>query len=147
MTLRSTRRSTNWQAGAALLLAVVVPSAPGPAQAACNHLVLSRSRTAGGLHHLDELILVGSPAGGKHASSLPGAPEPRHRSPCSGLSCSGSLPLSLPTIVPVPDGRDRWGHAGEVVLLQDPPVYAHATDEPAAAPAGEAVFVFHPPRV
>jgi hypothetical protein len=123
--------------------------APSSASAGCNHLVSSSTDPLVKLEQLDALIL-GRPSPALHSNggqSPLEEPQGPRRSPCSGLSCSNSVPMPVSSITPVPDGRDRWGALGIVVEVDDTSVYRPTTDGPTPAPAGENSFIFHPPRV
>jgi hypothetical protein len=117
--------------------------APSSASAGCSHLVSSSTDPLVKLEQLDALILARSD-GGQSPLEQPQGPR---RSPCSGLSCSNSVPMPVSSITPVPDGRDRWGALGIVVEVDDASVYCPTTDGPTPAPAGGISSIFHPPRV
>ena len=142
-------RFTKWSAGAAILVLAGLFIAPSSATAGCNHLVSSRTDPLVKLEQIDALIL-GRPslALGSDRGQLPfDQPDIPRRSPCSGLSCSNSVPMPVSSVMPVPEGRDRWGTLGIVVEVDNTSVYRHATDEPTPAAAGENSSIFHPPRV
>jgi hypothetical protein len=123
--------------------------APSAAVAGCNHLVTSSSDPFARLVNLDDLIVGRSPLSLQAQS----APSPRdqpgfpRRTPCSGLSCSNSVPMPVSSITPVPDGRDRWGALGIVVDVDNTRAFRVLTDRPAPAPTGHKCAIFHPPRV
>ena len=122
--------------------------APSSAAAGCNHLVSSRTDPFIKLENFDELIFgrsLPSPQGDRERSPLDRPDAPR-RSPCSGLSCSNSVPMPVSSITPVRDGRDRWGTLGIIVEVDNTSVYRQTTDEPTPTPTGEISSIFHPPR-
>ena len=121
-----------------MLVLAVLFVAPTSASAGCNHLVGSRTDPLVKLEHLDELIRGQSPLDRTDGPS---------KSPCSGLSCSKSVPMPISSITPVPEGRDRWGTLRLVVDVDNTSVYRRMTGEPAPAPIGHKSSIFHPPRV
>ncbi len=133
-----------------MLLVVGFFVAPFSAWAGCdNHLVSSSSDPFVKLHHLDALIV------GRSSNSLQddrgGSPldrsEAPRRTPCSGPSCSKSIPLPVSTVSPGPEGRDRWGATNSIVAVDITSVHNRASDEPKLSPTGESSSIFHPPRV
>ena len=133
-----------------MLLLVSLCTSPSAAWAAgCSHLVTTRSERLRELNQLDELIF-GRPSSwlrgdaGQSPADRPGSPA---RTPCSGPSCSNSVPLPVSTLTPVQEGRDRWGSLGVVIVIEPTSVYDRMTDEPALSPADNTTSVFHPPRV
>ena len=123
--------------------------APSSARAGCNHLVGSPSDPFVKLYQLDELIVGRSSSSlrADHGQSPLDRSDAPRQTPCSGMSCSNSVPLPVSTITPGPEGRDRWGTLGIVVLVDNTSVYNRTTDEPAPSPTGEQSSIFHPPRV
>jgi hypothetical protein len=53
----------------------------------------------------------------------------------------------MSTASPGPEGRDRWGTLGIVVVVDNTSAFSHLADEPIAAPASDKSSIFHPPRV
>ena len=135
-----------WRAGAIMLLLVIGFAAPNTAWAGCSHLVGSRSDPFMKLQQLDELILSGTSTGDGWQSPQ-GRPNSPRRAPCSGASCSSRVPVPVSTISPGPEGRDRWGALGVVVVVDNTSAQARTTDGPALASSGEKSSIFHPPRV
>jgi hypothetical protein len=122
--------------------------APSSASAGCNHLVSSSTDPLVKLEQFDALIL-GRPSLASHGDggqSPLNQPDGHRNSPCSGLSCSNSVPMPVSSITPVPDGRDRWGALGIVVEVDNTSVDRQTTDGPTPAPAGDNSSIFHPPR-
>ena len=131
-----------------MLLLAGLLIAPSSASAGCNHLVSSSMDPLVKLEQLDALIL-GRPSlalGSDGGQSPLEKPEGPRRSPCSGLSCSNSVPMPVSSITPVPDGRDRWGALGIVVEVDNTSVYRTTADGPTPSPAGDNSSIFHPPR-
>jgi hypothetical protein len=142
-------RLANWSAGAALLvLAGLFANSPAAA-AGCNHLVTSRTNPLVGRLNLDELIVGRSSPSlqSDRARSPLGQPDAPGRAPCSGLSCSKSVPMPVSSMTPVPDGRDRWGALSTVVVVDHSSVYRLWTDTPIPDATGYKSSIFHPPRV
>jgi hypothetical protein len=149
MTSLRDRRLTKLSAGAALLVLAGLFVPPTAAASGCSHLVTSRTDPLVNLVHLDDLI-VGrlAPSVHGHRAQLPlEAPDAPRRAPCSGWSCSNSVPMPASSITPVPDARERWGALGVVFAVDNRQVYGLRTEGPAPAPTGHKSSIFHPPRV
>lgn len=150
MTSLRAGRLSKQSAKAVMLLVVALFAAPTSARAGCdNHLLSSSSDPFVKLHHLDALILGRSSISlhdDRGGSPLDRSDAPR-RTPCSGLSCSNSLPLPVSTVSPGPEGRDRWGNTSSIVFVDATSVHNRASDDPKLSPTGENSSIFHPPRV
>jgi hypothetical protein len=142
-------RLGSWSAGAALLVLAGLFANSSAAAASCNHLVTSHTNPLVDNLNLDELIVGrSSPSLQRDRARTPlGQPDAPSRAPCSGLSCSKSVPMPVSTMTPVPDGRDRWGALSIVVVVDHTSVYRLPAHTPIADATGCKSSIFHPPRV
>jgi hypothetical protein len=149
MTLLRFGRFSKAASGAIILLLLGLFLAPASVQAGCNHQVGSSSDLFVNLQHLDPLVFHGSSTSlrtdqGQSPLDQPDAPR---RTPCSGFSCSNSLPMPVSTITPSSEGRDRWGALVSLVVVDKGSLYDRAIEEPVLLAAGQITSIFHPPRV
>ena len=113
------KRLVRLGAGALLVLMVYGFCAPAPAWASCSHRVGTPSALISSFYSLDELIMTGtSPVPEDDSAQSPlNWSVPGHRAPCSGLSCSGRVPIPVSTASLVHDRADQWGTLVARVML------------------------------
>ncbi len=135
-----------WATEALVLLLVHALGASHSAWAGCNHRVSSRSDAFVKFDQLDGLIQGNSiaPSSDDPARSSQG---PNRNRPCSGMSCSGRVPLPLSTAPQGPEGADQWGALATAAVVLSGAPSAHPSDEPGRRASGQAASIFHPPRV
>jgi hypothetical protein len=133
-----------------VLFVALCHAAPRAADAACNHLVTSKSTRSLDWNHLDRLIVGDAPSIGRddHPMSPQPSPQAPLRQPCSGLGCSRSVPVSSShASLTSGVGLDRWGDLNAAIPNQDDgPVEAIAS-EPTLHSQGRRSDIFHPPPV
>ena len=127
-----------------LLLVHSVGALPS-AWAGCNHLVSSRSDAFLKFDQLDELI-QGNAIARSSDDLARGSQGPNRERPCTGMSCSGRVPLPVSTASHGPEGSDQWGALATITVVLSPSLSAHPSDEPGSRASGQAAFIFHPPR-
>ncbi len=122
---------------------------PPPVSAGCNnHLVTSRTDRLVIFEILDDSVAGRAPSlQFDRAQSPLEKPDAPRKGPCSGLSCSNSVPVPVSSTTPVPVLRDRWGALGIVIEIDDTSVYHRSTEGAGPAPFGDRSSIFHPPRV
>jgi len=131
--------------GALVLLLVHGLGALRSAWAGCNHLVASRSDSFLKFDQLDELN-QGNSIGSSSGDLARGSQGPNRNKPCSGLSCSGRVPLPVSTASQGPEDSDQWGALATVAVVLSPSPSARPSDEPGPRASGQAASIFHPPR-
>ena len=140
-----------WQAklGAGALVVLMVHGFCAPARASCSHRVGTPSALISSLYGLDELILTGissvsenSPGQSHRNRSIPG-----HRAPCSGLSCSGRVPLPISTALLVQDQSNQWGKLGARLMLDLSSLPAKLIEGTSPHSVRQSASIFHPPPV
>jgi len=132
--------------GALVLLLVHGLGALRSAWAGCNHLVVSRSDSFLRFDQLDDLNLGNS----SEASSddlTRGSHGPTRNRPCSGMSCSGRVPLPVSTASHGAEGSDDWGALATIPIVASASPSARPSDEPTPRGSDQAACIFHPPRV
>ena len=132
-----------------LVLAGLVVAPPAASASCTNHLVTSRTDQLVLFENLDDLIAArSSPSLQRDRAPSPlNQPDAPRKGPCSGISCSNSVPMPVSSTTLLPDGRDRWGALGIVYDVDDTSVYNRTTEGPTPAPSGDWSSIFHPPRV
>jgi hypothetical protein len=136
-----------WGAGALVLLLAQGPLASRSAWAGCSHLVTSKSDRLVASNLLDPLITGGfsTSAAGELADDPLNHQGPKRPAPCSGSGCTSGVPAPLPTSSIDTHITDHWGvlNAAGPLALESP---RHETVEATLVrPAGQQLFVFHPP--
>jgi hypothetical protein len=140
------RQLMRWAAGALVVLLVHSLGASRSVWAGCNHLVGSRSDSFLKFDQFDKLIQGDSIA--PSSDDLAGGSQgPNRNRPCSGMSCSGRVPLPVSTASQGPEGSDQWGALTTVVVVVSPSASGRPSDELGQRASGQAAFIFHPPRV
>ncbi len=134
-----------WVTGALMLLLVQGVGAPRSAWAGCNHLVSSRSDAFLKFDQLDELI-QGHSIASSSDDLAQGSRVPKRNRPCSGMSCSGRVPMPVSTASQGFEGFDQWGALATVADVLSPSLSARPADEPGPRAKGQATSIFHPPR-
>jgi hypothetical protein len=133
--------------GALMVLTFHGFCAPAPAQASCSHRIGSPSALITSLYGLDELIMSelsfvfedGSVQSHRDRS-IPG-----HRAPCSGLSCSGRVPLPVPPGMLTQDRPNQWGKLGARFMLDESSLPAKLIEGPPPHSVRQSASIFHPP--
>ena len=123
--------------------------APSPARASCSHPIGTSSPLVLSLHRLDELIMTGSSSVSEDGLVQPTGNEsvPMPRVPCSGLSCSGRVPLPVSTASLVHDRADQWGTLEMRVVLDKSSQPAKTRDGASLHSVSQNTSIFHPPPV
>jgi hypothetical protein len=131
--------------GALGLLLVTVVGAPRPAWAGCSHTVSSRLDANLSFNRLDELI-DGIPIA-QFADERDGSRQrPNREKPCSGLSCSGGVPLPVSRSSQESEGSDQWVALAPTFAVLSFGGDATRSDDPRLRPIGHVDSIFHPPR-
>jgi hypothetical protein len=135
--------------GALMVLMVHGLCAPAPAWASCGHSVNSPSALISSPYNFDELIMTGTLSVSEDglAQTSRNRPLPGHGVPCSGLSCSGRVPLPVPTASLVHERSDQWGTLGAPVVLDNSSRPAKTKNGPLLHSGRQSSYIFHPPRV
>jgi hypothetical protein len=123
--------------------------APASAWASCGHSVNSPSALISSLYNFDELIMTGTLSVSEDglAQTSRNRSLPGHGVPCSGLSCSGRVPLPVPTASLVHERSDQWGTLGAPVVLDNSSRPAKTKNGPLPHSGRQSSYIFHPPRV
>lgn len=111
-----------------------------PVQAGCNHLVYPIGRDGQPqlpvLAGLEEILTGQADPLGKH----------HQPPPCSGPSCSGNVPLPLPSSVFEAPIVDNWCMITGPLVLEQQPSRREWVDDDLPALLSSRSRVFHPPR-
>jgi hypothetical protein len=145
MRLISSKRLMPLATGTLLALLVSGAGMPRSAWAGCNHLVNSRFDTSFNLDLLDELT-PGNPVSHSAQNHAERSQGPRRDRPCSGLSCSGRVPLPVSTSSQKSESSDQWMALASPSVELSSGADARRSDDSGLLPIRQADSIFHPPR-
>ena len=145
---RQFKRLTRMVAGTLMSVAAHTFCTPSVVLAGCGHGVDPASAAIFRLYQFDELVMTGASLLPDYPSPLSssGPKTPGRRNPCWGLSCSGRVPLPVPTTSSSHDRSDRWVTLAALsgTDITSPPV--RKITERSPRPVGQTIAIFHPPR-
>jgi hypothetical protein len=142
-------RLIRWVRGALIALSLYGSFAPRAASAACNHRVVSQSDRLLNLNRLDPLI-VGYSSFSTSTSFGSGPIEsrnPQRPARCSGLACSGKVPLPMQSESSASDGSDHWLFQNARLHLAGASPPERTIEKPLAHTTAEGPSIFRPPPV
>jgi hypothetical protein len=128
--------------GVSTLLWVHAFGLSGTLSAGCNHPIGTQTIP---LVVLDDLIVAGSSAIPLVAHFPDDKPAPGRRRPCSGMSCSNSIPLPASTASPGSDGSDQWGTLSSRANFEAMTAHTLMIDDAVKGQLGWVRSIFHPP--
>jgi hypothetical protein len=132
-----------WGAVVFTLFLSLCHAAPGSAEAACNHLVSSKSIRSLDWNRLDGAIL-GEASLRTWANSVHPTQSPVRR-PCTGMSCSSQIPIPSSTTSPTASGFDHWADCNAESLHEVTHLAELMANEPGFRSLNGGPSIFRPP--